>query len=507
MRCPLDAGEVTPHGTILATKCCYLVLKAPYFNLIIAGFVVYGITAWYSAGYHHPDEHFQILELANYKLGKTPAADLPWEFEARIRPGLQPGIAYVVVGVLRAMGVENPFHQAFALRLLSGWLMWGVFWAWASQLGRSMADNRLTAALLWSGLLLWFMPYLSVRFSSENWAALTFLAGLLFIMQFIENKENRVGWRLLTGGLLLGLSFFFRFQMAFALTGVAAWLLYHRHVRPADWAWLLLGGGVAVGLGVCADYWLYGHWEFTALQYFQANILENKAANWGTAPWWFYLREVVLSGLPPVSLLLVGLAVWGGWRHRQHVLVWVILPFVLAHLLVGHKELRFLFPMVLPWLVLAVLAWQPARLRFGPRRWARVLYGLAVGINLLALPLRCLTPANEALPYFRYVYDRARQGPVTLLAVEKDPYNLVGLTAHFYQPDNLTVQVLPTLEQLDSLDVPTGSLFLYSKLNLPATTTQPRMQRCYTYFPDWILAFNINDWQSRSRIWSIYQVQ
>lgn len=340
-------------------------VKLPHFNLLIAGFVVYGVAAWYSEGYHHPDEHFQLLELANYKLGGTPAADLPWEFRERIRPGLQPCLAYALLCGLQAVGIPSPFAQAFVLRLLSGWLMWLVIFGWARHLGHYLHEQKPSKVLLWSAALCWFMPYLSVRFSSENWAGLALLTGLLLIIQFIDKEGNRVGWRLWTGGLLLGLSFFFRFQMAFALLGVVAWLLYYRRLNGVEWGQVLAGGLLAAGLGVCADYWLYGHWEFTAWHYFQANILENKAADWGTAPWWFYLEEIVLTGLPPVSLLLVVLALWGGWKQRQNVFVWALVPFVLAHTLVGHKELRFLFPMVFPFVALAALAWRPIWQRFG----------------------------------------------------------------------------------------------------------------------------------------------
>ncbi len=172
-----------------------IVLKLPYLNQLIAGFVIYGITAWCSEGYHHPDEHFQILELANYRLGGTPAADLPWEFGERMRPGLQPGLAYTVICGLKMIGIASPFLQAFGLRLISGWLMWLLIYAWARQLGHSFAYEKGAALLLWLSLLLWFMPYLSVRFSSELWAGLSFLTGLFLITQFIDKEGDRMrGW-------------------------------------------------------------------------------------------------------------------------------------------------------------------------------------------------------------------------------------------------------------------------------------------------------------------------
>ncbi len=477
------------------------------FNPFLAGFVLFALVAWCSVGYHHPDEHFQLLELANYKLHATPAEDLPWEFHEQIRPGLQPWLAYSVLGSMDSVGWHNPFQQAFVLRLLSGWLVWGMYACWALQLGRSSGDDKISRNLLWLGLTLWFVPYLGVRFSSENWAGLSFLTALLLITQFIEKQNKRDRCRLVLGGLLLGFSFFFRFQMAFALLGLAGWLLYYRKLNVADWAWLILGGILALAAGVCADFWLYGNWAPTAFNYFRANIVENKAANWGTAPWWFYFREILLSGLPPLSLLLLVLAFWGGWKNRQHAFVWILLPFLLAHLLVGHKELRFLFPMIVPFLALAALAWPDAQSRFGQRGWAKAVLGLAVGVNFLALPLRSLTPANEALPCFRYLYQYAEKQPVTLMAIEKNPYNLVGLTAHFYQAPGLQVQVVSSLDTLAQLPAQPLYLLLYPRLQLSKPLPGLQIDRLYSYFPDWISAFNLNNWQSRSRIWSIYEVK
>lgn len=39
---------------------------------------------------------------------------------------------------------------------------------------------------------------------------------------------------------------------------------------------------------------------------------------------------------------------------RKHVITWVMLPFIVGHLLVGHKELRFLIPLLsfMPFVIL-----------------------------------------------------------------------------------------------------------------------------------------------------------
>ena len=478
-------------------------------RLFVIGLAVYALTAWCSEGYHHPDEHFQVLEFAHYKLGRTPAADLPWEFAAQIRPGLQPMLAYGFIRAAETLGLSNPFTQVFLLRLLTGWLCLWAYFRWAHWLSVTSGDERLEQWLRWAVVVVWFVPYLSVRFSSENWAGLVFVVGVL-------------GWVNLRGTLaafLLALSFFFRFQMAFALLGLGAWMLWRwradRSLRPtlAQAAGMLAGGMAATALGVWADAWLYGKPVFTAYNYFAANILENKAANWGTAPWWFYFAQTLLTAVPPLSVMLLALLGRGLWRERGSALAWCFVPFLLAHIAVGHKEMRFMYPMLLPVLVLAV---QGLRQIAGATRSRtnqvggpiRVLCWTAVMINFALLPVRCLLAAQESVPTFRFLYRYAaeRQEPVAVFSQEKSVYNLVGLEVHFYRSPKVQTFVVQRFDPdtLRMADTPHRLLFS-QKLTLQNPLPGLATERVYTYFPDWILRFNPNDWQSRSRMWSLHR--
>ncbi len=51
------------------------------------------LTSIFSLGYHHFDEHFQILEFAGSKLDLTTPNNLPWEYDYQMRPAIQPAIA------------------------------------------------------------------------------------------------------------------------------------------------------------------------------------------------------------------------------------------------------------------------------------------------------------------------------------------------------------------------------------------------------------------------------
>lgn len=59
-------------------------------NIYFWSAVVLFITALFSVGAYHADEHYQILEFAGLKLGLTSAENLPWEFHYQMRQTLQP---------------------------------------------------------------------------------------------------------------------------------------------------------------------------------------------------------------------------------------------------------------------------------------------------------------------------------------------------------------------------------------------------------------------------------
>lgn len=278
--------------------------------------------------------------------------------------------------------------------------------------------------------------------------------------------------------------------------------------------WLLAGGALAAALGIWADAWLYGEPVFTAYRYFEANIVQDIAANWGTAPWWYYLVQALLTAVPPVSIVLLALLGLGLWRERKGALVWCLVPFLLVHTAVGHKELRFLYPMLLPVLVLTVQGlgvWKIAgKIPAWAARTTRFVWSLALGVNFVLLPVRSLLAAQESAPYFRFLYDYAagQPDPVVVFSKEKSMYELVGLPVHFYRSPKVQNRIVETFAPDSMLADPAPTrLILSQQLSLPDSLPGLRTKRMYTYFPDWILQFNPNDWQSRSRIWSVYRYE
>ena len=61
--------------------------KTILFSLIS---VLYVVAVFNSNGFHHPDEHFQLIEVAGIRAGWNSVRDLAWEYDYQIRPTLQP---------------------------------------------------------------------------------------------------------------------------------------------------------------------------------------------------------------------------------------------------------------------------------------------------------------------------------------------------------------------------------------------------------------------------------
>jgi GPI mannosyltransferase 3 len=326
----------------------------PYYRKISRlSFIVFVVAAWFSTGYHHPDEHFQILEFCNYKLGNIPPDILPWEFNEQIRPALPVFIAYGVIRFLNAVGIEDPFLWAFVLRLLVAVVAWWII----RKLALILLDNFKTQAgqkfFFASIFLLWFVPYMSVRFSSENLGAIIFLYAVYLLLLFRDLPKGRQLLALFTIGFLLGTAFYFRFQVAFMIFGLGLWMVFIHKMKFNQLLFVFAGALMATGICIVIDYWFYGSWILSPFNYFRMNILNDVASGFGISPWWSYFHFYYVKAFPPVSIVLFLFFVYGILKNPKNLFLWCLAPFLLVHFMIGHKEMRFLFPLIFAFLYIA----------------------------------------------------------------------------------------------------------------------------------------------------------
>ncbi len=311
-------------------------VKYIFYFLVI---LLYGITAYNSHGYFHGDEQYQIIEFAGLKLGTNIPDDLAWEFHEQIRPALQPALGYLFVATSRFIGVTDPYNQAFISRLLSALFSLCVITFFAQITSKRFVSPALKPSYLFLTYFLWFVPFLSVRFSSETWSGICFLLALSIYFSEVKSKALLIG-------IVFGLSFQFRFQMAFALVGFVAWLLFIQQHNFHFYLKIIAGFLLVTALGFLIDSWFYEGFVVTPWNYFHKNIVENVASNFGTAPWYFYGVYLFIYPNYFIGLLLLFAFAVLLVGKPKNFLLWIMLPFMLVHSLIPHKETRFLFPIV-----------------------------------------------------------------------------------------------------------------------------------------------------------------
>jgi phosphatidylinositol glycan class B len=366
----------------------------------------YALAAWFSSGFYHYDEHFQILEFSAYLWGAIPRENLPWEFQAQMRPWLQ---SYL----LSPLQPFGPHTSIFIARLIMGQIYLYLMFRWL--LATREEVEPIGDSYVKFGLLLWFLPMLAVRYSSEMFSSL-FL--LLFCLLFLERNKTFKIWFAL--GVVGAISFWSRFQVGVFLFFPIIHLLlstkeYHKTIL------MIAGFGCTCLLMIALDSRAYGSLVFTPWTYFDQNILQGKTSNYGENPPWDYLKWIIAKPTPLIGLpLLLGFAFL--LKHSfKNPLLQGCAAFFLVHLAIGHKEFRFLFPL-LPFVPLFV--WYAFKKMKLNAKWIRNFS--IFNLMLLPLSLQALHPLENLSKQFEPGSD------VQIMNIERPDIMAGGLTTNYF---------------------------------------------------------------------------
>lgn len=456
-------------------------------------------TAYFSIGFFHGDEHFQLLEFANYLSGNTPANHLAWEFNAQIRPSFQVWIAHFAIKGGELLDA-NPFQVTFFLRLLTATLTFFVFRSWY-QLTR---DNVRKSMHGWyQGFLYftWFIPFIFVRFSSETWSALFIMWGIILTLKS-EKKQA-----LFYAGLCFGVSFICRFQSAILIGGFLLWLMIFGKATISQLLKIILPTIAILLFGIILDSQFYGEFVITAYQYFDVNLIQGKAATFGTTPWHFYITDIlnrtqVFYGV----LMLIGL-LYFTILHWKSYISWVVVPFILIHLLIGHKESRFLFPIVafIP-IMLMVFAdemiFQKSDLKWLLKLGIIVFWGFNFP-TLIGAVLYSSKPIIEVMEKLEYVSSKR---PINLYYIESNPYNQNCLPLDFYaKRSNIQLIKVTSPREVPKNDM-NAILFCERKAKNSTYEVDSYWTAIYQDLPVWLTKINFNHWVDRTTISTLYVI-
>ena len=403
----------------------------------VLAFAIYIVTAYANYGFHHADELFQIIEYAGIK-SETFTPYVAWEYDAQIRPMLQPTICLAFLKFFAKLSVTDPFVISMAMRMFAATLSFVTILLFVRSTAARIQNIRHRTIYLALSLLLWFLPYIACRFSSETFGAAFFLLALAAYFSGKRSVLSRVLF-----GFCLALSFIFRFQMGIAIFGFGLWALI---IDKRNWKYFVVPvASFAVTylvLGVGIDSWYYGEFVFTPYKYFN----EVGAGKFDSEPWWFFLYNLVsypsyFIGIPlaaAIAYLLV--------RNPKNPYLWCFIPFLIVHSIIAHKEVRFLFPMAFLFPAMLMSAFEQIDKRFdGKRFWKIVCYVLAfafVVTNGVGLGINMTKSAGQQTCYLaKYIRDKHKDEKVNIIhGWYSNPYGPYGGISGFYRNENATMQ-------------------------------------------------------------------
>jgi len=321
------------------------------------------------------DEIFQSVEVAHELVFGR--GFLYWEWGEGLRSYVMPGFFAGVYWLLDLFGVRDPYFLAVGIKSVlavlhaAGWVFIFLFFALFTPRARAFLVV-VAAGLLYAG------SFVAVRTLGEA-VALPFLFAALYFTGAAMDRDTRK--EAICAGLLAGIAFAFRYQSIFFSAGLFLVLALSASRRRSAVVNFTAGFLVVFLLIGLLDLLTWGGFLHAFVRYIGFNVVQDGASIFGRQPWGFYFP--VFSQLYPWPLIAAALAALM-FAFRSRPLAVVVVPLVLytlMHIVVPHKELRFLFPVYVLFGVIAFWAWERLSVIAAPRHGALASI-LFVGIAL-----------------------------------------------------------------------------------------------------------------------------
>ena len=318
---------------------------------MLLGFALRAYTVFTDDGIYWPDEIYQSFEPAHKVVFGYGV--IPWEFITGARNWALPALISIILKLTSLVGGSSPTVYIPVVKLVfvvaSMAAVVGVY-RLSQVLTRESPSSELAsaaAATLWA--LCACALYFSPRATSENASAAAVIWGLALVLD--DKTPRRL---IILGASLLGLSVLFRLQSTVFCIGSVSILFARARRGGAKTPWklvltVLVGWALALGV-LDAITWhdaptaRFGGLFHSVVEYVKFNLIDGKGAAWGTASTEYYARYL-WAAMPAVTFLIT-LALIFSFR-RSLGLALTVVAYLLLHVAVAHKELRFMVP-VLP---------------------------------------------------------------------------------------------------------------------------------------------------------------
>ncbi|NHJ05622.1 MAG: hypothetical protein EAX90_12420 [Candidatus Heimdallarchaeota archaeon] len=347
----------------------------PLSVIIILSLILRLLAAQESLGFIHPDEVFQSIEMVHFKIfglygtGET----IPWEFNTDFEYGGARSwfFVYILIGLYRFMmllGINDPIILIYGIRVFLS--LFSIITVIVAYFFGKEAFNK-TVGLISSFIcgVWWFFPFWASRTMTDSISS-----DLLFLSIFLIYKglKTDILKKKITlsaiSGFLLGLAFMIRFPSAlmviplvFVLLFMASNEVYQRKKQgkislkeffKPFYPFLAFCCGaflMVIAQGIL-DYFTWGSFLQSPINFFMYNIVEGNSAHHGIAPWYHYFSGLFHDFGDYFIILFLLFFVLGiifneKIKTKSYMLI-ICIYWIGLFSLLAHKEFRFIMTLL-----------------------------------------------------------------------------------------------------------------------------------------------------------------
>jgi len=440
-------------------------------QFILMALLLHTIVPFFSSGFLHPDEQYYVLDFTFEKLNMIVNYQKSWEYLEGIRSFTLPMLFYFIAWPIQALGLDNPHTFSLIFRVLSSLFAFGCQLYFYHQIIKKYCfKNHLQLFLIL--FLAWPLLLMHARTNSENWSTSFFLLALGLLLHD-QNKYK--------AGMCLATAFFIRFQTGFLLLPLFYFFRHNlKDLLKIGFGFLLLSV-----IFIYFDSSQYQRLMITPYNYLKVNIFEGKVNSFGTSSIFFYAYKTLTKLLPFWGIALIGsllLAI----KHVQKAKLYkdfliLIIPFFIIHHVIGHKELRFLYPLLPFFIIIFAKIIEDYKKPF----FTTFMIG-----NFLAYPI-LFFPLYKPISIYQYIYNQNIQSIHTLS--KQNPFEIKAL--------------LPPEIQIEHYKKDQTARYLFAQ-NYSEYNSAKTVENCIpqkSTYPLWLIENNPYGLLTKSNIWVIFK--
>ena len=275
----------------------------------------------------------------------------------------------------------------------------------------------------------------------------------------------------------------------------------------------------AILLGLIVDYWFYEKFTISFLNYFSWHIIDGSIDHI-VEPWWFYIYYSMVQLVPPITFLVPFTILIFWFLFPRHPITWITIPFILFHHYFGHKEMRYLFP-ILPFIpiifsmaIIKLINYFEFLKKNMFENFLKFLLCISFLLNIPLVFLTMSLPASKEVALWQNCF--SERMPDNSILLVYDPDNSGSSTGEleldFYNQRNIPILSVKDETEISKklIEFPDRKLFYASRKKGRASMlviNEIKSELVCQALPDWLLKININNWTSRASIWQIWGIK